>query len=160
VNNNKNVANFSPFSTSLIRFATNIILIDVKKKRIKSITRFINKFLKKRNLTLKKTKRIKWSLGNKLNFLGWTFHWIIPNKKNWITNFTKKISINSKRKLYVYPNKKNTQNVKLKIKNLLSLKNTSLTPQQIIKKLNSIILKWNNYFSLNLNQNLLGTNLD
>jgi hypothetical protein len=34
VNNNKNVADFSSFSTSLIRFATNIILIDIKKKWI------------------------------------------------------------------------------------------------------------------------------
>jgi hypothetical protein len=122
----------------------------------------INKFLKKRNLLLKTKNMIKWPIKNKLSFLGWTFHLFFPNKKNWITNYIKRSFISYKRqkKLCIYPSKKSTQNLKKKIKNFFSLKNTFFTPQQMIKQLNPMILKWSEYFSPNWNQNLLRSNID
>ena len=149
-------------STPLIRFATNVIFVDITQKHVIKTKKRINKFLKKRNLTLKKTKITEWSIKKKLNFLGWTFHFIYPNKRNWLTNLTKKTATKFKNqsKLYTYPSKKNTKNFKTEIKKLLSIKNSSLTPQQISKQLNSIVLSWSNYFLPSLNQRLLRSNLD
>jgi len=151
-------------SAHLIRFADDFIFTSVTEKGTIRAKQAIEKFLEERGLTLnkEKTQIIKWTLGKKLNFLGWTFHLISPNKVNWLTDLPKSVStrLKNRTKLYVYPSVKSTKNFRTKVKNLLSLKNAYLTPQQIIKKLNPIIWGWSNYFLPSPNQYSLRSYLD
>jgi len=130
-------------STHLIRFADDFIFTSVKEQSILRAKKSIETFLKKRGLALnvEKTRIIKWTMGKKLNFLGWTFHLISPNKVNWLTDLPKSLStrLKDRTKLYVYPSRESTKSFKNDVKDLLSLRNTNFTPQQIIKKLNPII---------------------
>jgi len=151
-------------SAHLIRFADDFIFTSLTEKGTIRAKQAIEKFLEERGLTLnkEKTQIIKWTMGKKLNFLGWTFHLISPNKVNWLTDLPKSVStrLKDRTKLYVYPSVKSTKNFRIKVKNLLSLKNVYLTPQQIIKKLNSIIWGWSNYFLPSPNQYSLRSYLD
>lgn len=151
-------------ATHLIRFADDFIFTSVTEQGVMRAKKSIETFLKKRGLTLnaEKTQIIKWTMGKKLNFLDWTFHLISPNKINWLTDLPKNISrsLKNRTKLYVYPSRESTKSFKNNIKDLLSLKNTNLTPQQIIKKLNPIIWEWSNYFLPSPNQYTLRSYLD
>ena len=130
-------------SAHLIRFADDFICISVTEQAILRAKKFTETFLKKRGLTLnaEKTRIIKWTMGNKLNFLGWTFHLVSPNKINWLTDLPKNIftRLKDRTKLYVYPSRESTKSFKNDVKDLLNLRNTNCTPQQIIKKLNFIV---------------------
>ena len=92
-------------------------------------------------LNEEKTHIMNWTMGKKLNFLGWTFHLISPNKVNWLTDLSKSVStrLKDRTKLYIYPSVRCTKNLRTKIKSLLSMKSINNTPQQIIKKLNFIL---------------------
>jgi retron-type reverse transcriptase len=151
-------------STHLIRFADDFIFTSVTEQSTLKAKKSIETFLKKRGLTLnvEKTRIIKWTMGKKLNFLGWTFHLISPNKVNWLTDLPKSIStrLKDRTKLYVYPSRESTKSFKNDVKDLLSLRNTNFTPQQIIKKLNPTIWGWSNYFLPSPNQYALRSYLD
>lgn len=151
-------------SAHLIRFADDFIFTCVTEEGILRAKKAIENFLRARGLSLneEKTQIIKWTMGKKLNFLGWTFHLISPKKVNWLTDLPKSVStrLKDRTKLYLYPSVKSTKNFRVKIKKLLSLKTTYLTPQQIIKKLNLIIWRWSNYFLPSPNQYGLRSNLD
>ena len=151
-------------SAHLIRFADDFIFTSVTEEGTVKAKQAVEKFLEERGLTLneEKTQIIKWTMGKKLNFLGWTFHLISPNKVNWLTDLPKSVStrLKDRTKLYIYPSVESTKNFRTKVKNLLSLKNAYLTPQQIIKKLNPIIWGWSNYFLPSPNQYSLRSHLD
>jgi retron-type reverse transcriptase len=150
--------------THLIRFADDFIFTSLTEEGSIRAKKSIEKFLEERGLALneEKTKLIKWTMGKKLDFLGWTFHLISPNKVNWLTDLPKSISrrLKDRTKLYIYPSVKNTKNFRAKIKNLLCLKNTNLTPQKMIKNLNPIIWGWSNYYLPSPNQYRLRSYLD
>jgi retron-type reverse transcriptase len=151
-------------STHLIRFADEFIFTSVTEQSVVRAKKSIETFLKERGLTLnvEKPQIIKWTMGKKLNFLGWTFHLISPNKVNWLTDLPKSIStrLKDRTKLFMYPSRESTKSFKTRIKNLLNLKNTNYTPQQMIKKLNPIIWGWSNYFLPSPNQYGLRSYLD
>ena len=151
-------------STHLIRFADDFIFTSITEQGVIRAKKSIETFLKERGLTLnaEKTQIIKWTMGKKLNFLGWTFHLISPNKVNWLTDLPKSIStrLKDRTKLYMYPSRESTKSFKTRIKDLLSLKNANYTPQQMIKKLNPIIWGWSNYFLPSPNQYRLRSYLD
>lgn len=151
-------------SAHLIRFADDFIFTSVTEQGVIKAKKSITEFLEKRGLALnkEKTQIMKWTMGGKLNFLGWTFHLISPNKVNWLTDLPKSVStkLKDRTKLYIYPSVKSSKNFRTKIKNLLNLKNTNLTPQQMIKKLNPIIWGWSNYFLPSPNQYKLRSYLD
>jgi RNA-directed DNA polymerase len=59
-------------STHLVRFADDFLFITLNPEGIENSQRAIDKFLKERGLSLseEKTRTIKFSLGQKLDFLG------------------------------------------------------------------------------------------
>jgi len=120
--------------------------------------------LKERGLVLntEKTQYLRWTMGKKLDFLGWTFHLISPKQVNWLTDLPKSVStrLKNRTKLYVYPSNKSTSRLREIIKDILSMSNVGLTPEAIIKRLNEVICGWSNYFIPTANQYALRANLD
>lgn len=151
-------------STHLIRFADDFLLITMNPKGVENALRSIRRFLGERGLTLseEKTRTIKMTMGSKLNFLGWTFHMLSPRKPNWLTNLPRSVStrLKDRTKLYVYPSTKNTAKLRDTIKEVTSLKNTRIQPQDLIRQINPIIWGWSNYFNPGPNQYALRSNLD
>jgi retron-type reverse transcriptase len=145
-------------TTHLIRFADDFLFTTINPEGIENALVGIKDFLKIRGLELseEKTSKIKFSMGKKIDFLGWTFHMISPNKVNWLTNIPHSIST----RLFIYPSAKSTKNFRETIKEATSIKYASLRPQEMIKKLNPIIWGWSNYFLPSPNQYRLRTTLD
>lgn len=151
-------------SHHLIRFADDFILIGLTKHNVYKAKNKIEAFLNIRGLSpnLVKSRVHKWFVGKKFDFLGWTFHLLVVKKTNWLTSFPKNTFTRLKNgiKLYIYPSNKSTKNFRTKVKELLSLKNVSLTPLQAIKRLNLMIECWDNYFLPSPNQYSLRARLD
>lgn len=151
-------------SNHLIRFADDFVLIGLTKQNVYKAKNKIEAFLNIRGLSLNlvKSRVHKWFVGKKFDFLGWTFHLLVVKTTNWLTRFSKNNFTRLKNgiKLYIYPSNKSTKNFRTKVKELLSLKNVSLTPLHAIKKLNLIIKCWSNYFLLSPNQYSLRARLD
>jgi len=101
----------------------------------------IKEFLKIRGLELaeEKTKMISMKMGSQVNFLGWTFHMLVPNKVNWLTDVPNSVSTRLKdiTKLYIYPSK--TKKFRDHIKMASSLKYTGIKHQELIWIINPII---------------------
>jgi Group II intron, maturase-specific domain/Reverse transcriptase (RNA-dependent DNA polymerase) len=151
-------------STHLVRFADDFLLAAMNPEGIKNALVGIKAFLKTRGLELseEKTSSIQFSMGRKIDFLGWTFHKIRPNKTNWLTNVPHFISIRLKDriKMFSYPSAKNTKKFRETVKEATSMKYVSLKPQDMIRKLNFIIRGWSNYFLPSPNQYRLRGTLD
>lgn len=151
-------------SSHLIRFADDFLFISPSAEGINNALRSIREFLGKRGLTLseEKTRVIRMSMGKKLDFLGWTFHMLSPNKVNWLTDLPHSIStvLKDRTKLYIYPSRKNTCALRDSIKEWTGMKSVGLRPQELIRKINPIIRGWSNYFSPCPNQYALRASLD
>lgn len=151
-------------ATHLIRYADNFIFTSLDPQGPAKAKKGIEDFLNIRGLKLNedKTNIIKWSMGAKLNFLGWTFHLISPNKVNWLTDVPKSLStrLSDRTKLYVYPSKKSVQRFRDNIKTITNLSYSKLTPIEFIKLINPIIYRWGNYFIPSPNQYALRKNMD
>lgn len=151
-------------ASHLIRYADDFLFITLNPKGLEQAIPAIKEFLKVRGLELseEKTKMISMKIGNQLNFLGWTFHMLVPNKVNWLTDVPNSTStrLTDRTKLYIYPSKKSTQNFRDHIKLATSMRYTGLKPQELIRMLNPIIWGWSNYFLPSPNQHALRSNLD
>jgi hypothetical protein len=66
---------------------------------------------------------------------------ISPNKINWLTDVPHAIStrLKDRTKLFIYPSAKNTKKFRETVKEATSIKYVALKPQDMIRKLNSII---------------------
>ena len=64
------------------------------------------------------TKSIHWSIGNKFDFLSWTFHFIKPVCVNWIIRAPRKAV--GKHWLSVYPSRNATKSLRSRIKAMTS----------------------------------------
>jgi retron-type reverse transcriptase len=151
-------------ATHLIRYADDFVFTALDEQSVNNAKEHIERFLEDRGLSLnkEKTRIIKWSMGAKLDFLGWTFHLISPRKVNWLTDLPSSVSkrLKDRSKLYIYPSNKSTKKFRSNIKEILNIKNASYTPQQIIKMLNLVIWDWSNYYLPSPNQYSLRSNLD
>ena len=150
--------------THFIRFADDFLVTTINPESIENALVGIRGFLKTRGLELseEKTSSIKFSMGKKINFLGWTFHMISPNKINWLTDVPRSVStrLKDRTKLFLYPSVKNTKKFRETIKTATSMKYVSMKPQDMIRKLNPIIQGWSNYFLPSPNQYRLRSTLD
>jgi retron-type reverse transcriptase len=148
--------------SKLVRYADNFVFVTCNKEAAKNALRSINQFMITRGLNLndEKTKVLDWKMGEKLNFLGWTFHLIVPNRVNWLTDVPKNISSNLKDRagLYVYPSSKSTKQLRETIKEITSY--YTLTPSELITQLNYVITGWSNYFLPSPKQGRLRQSLD
>lgn len=151
-------------SSHLIRFADDFLFISHSPEGVHNALRSIKEFLAVRGLTLseEKTRIIRMSMGQKFDFLGWTFHMLSPNKVNWLTDVPHSIStvLRDRTKLYIYPSRKNTATLRQTIKGWTGMNSVGLRPQELIRKINPIIWGWSNYFNPGPNQYALRANLD
>lgn len=151
-------------STHLIRYADDFVFITQNPDGIERARAGINNFLGERGLKLNgdKTRTIKFSMGNKFDFLGWTFHMLSPDKVNWLTDVPHSIStrLKDRTKLYVYPSSESTKRFRAKIKDCTGMSSVGLKPTEVIRRLNQIIWGWGNYFTPSPNQYYLRASLD
>ena len=151
-------------SSHLIRFADDFLFISPSPEGVYNALRSVKQFLGVRGLTLseEKTQIIRMSMGQKFDFLGWTFHMLSPNKVNWLTDVPHSIStvLRDRTKLYIYPSRKNTGTLRETIKGWTGMNSVGLRPQELIRKINPIIWGWSNYFNPGPNQYALRANLD
>ena len=138
-------------STWLVRYGDDFVIGTRAKKAIHLIYRDLEVFLLERGLSfnLDKTKMIKWTMGKKLNFLGWTHHLIIPRKVNWMIRtapytYSNRFDYNG---LITYPSKDSIQKLKNRIVEITNKSNSFKAAETIIKELGYVILGWSNYFS-------------
>lgn len=151
-------------NTHFIRYADDFLVITSSEEAIGHIKTAINEYLKHRGLILseEKTKKIKWMMNNKLDFLGWTFHLINPRKINWITQANRTIAgkLSDWRGLYVYPSRKSTSNFRTSIKNATSISEVNKNVDNVFKSVINIIVGWSNYFSPGPKQTYIRHHLD
>lgn len=94
-------------ASHLIRYADDFLFITLNPKGIEQGKQAIIKFLECRGLELSeyKTNIVNMKMGKKINFLGWTFHMLVPNKVNWLTDVHHSVStrLKDRAKLVIYP---------------------------------------------------------
>ena len=137
-------------TTQIVRFADDFIIITNHLKAAQIIKQKVEKFLAIRGLQTNKNKTLflPWKHNTKFDFLGFTFHYILNNKKTKLAvQYNKKKGRYVRTGLYVYPNKFNITSFKLKIKSICR-KNMNMSPYKLIHLLNPIIRGWGNYFSV------------
>lgn len=148
----------------VIRYADDFIVIAINEESMGNIIQGIKTFLNERGLILSpdKTVKIKWSFGKKFDFLGWTFHLLLPNKVNWIIQADKSKAgkLIDWQGLYIYPSVKSTSKFRAAIKEITSLKNNGKSFEWVIKEANKLIVGWSNYFSPGPKQTHIRHHLD
>lgn len=152
-------------ATHLVRYADDFIITTLGKEPMTNAIRGVKTFLAERGLEINEDKSqiIKWTMGKKLNFLGWTFHLLQPYHINWLTDIAKSLSnrLNDRIKVYVYPSSQSTKKFRDNIKTVTSSNNIHITPTELIKEfLNPLIYGWSNYFIPSPNQYELRKSLD
>ena len=148
----------------MVRYADDIIIGTNSMEFLKPIKESLIDFLKERGLELseKKTREIEWKIGNKLDFLSWTFHLVKPVKVNWIIK-APKVAIGRKSDwlgLYVYPSRKATQNLRNTVKSITSISNIYKTVGVVVNELTLYLRGWSEYFRPGGKQTKLRVGLD
>lgn len=135
----------------IIRFADDFIIICNDKHEVKKIKTKLQEFLTYRGLKINEEKSIyiKWVNGAKVDYLGFTFHYINAPKLSRITEQQIKTISTMKRELYIYPSNDSIMKFKKKINNVLKT-NLNWSPYKMIKTLNPIIREWGNYFGIGM----------
>ena len=139
-------------STSwMVRYADDFIIGVKGKVALDIVKNQLEIFLKERGLRLssEKTEIKTFNRNTKLNFLSWTFHYLVPKRVSWIIRARKKSAgrLSDWEGLYVYPSKTSVSKLKSNIKQITSHSNAWKSEEIIIKSLTKIILGWSNYFS-------------
>jgi len=139
-------------STSwMVRYADDFIIGVKGKVPLEKVKKQLEIFLKERGLKLssEKTEIKTFHRNTKLNFLSWTFHYLVPKRVSWIIKARKKIAgrLCDWEGLYVYPSKASVSKLKSNIKQITSHSNVWKSEDIIIKSLTKVILGWSNYFS-------------
>jgi retron-type reverse transcriptase len=149
---------------SIVRFADDIIIVTNNQELTSIIMSNLNSFLKDRGLSLSETKTriIPWKMGNSLNYLGWTFMLIRPNRVMWMIKTKRALAgkLNDWTGMYCFPSRKSTKNLRNNVKSITSMKNTYKSVSIISQELSLLIRGWSNYFSPGGKQTLLRANLD
>jgi len=151
-------------AAGFVRYADDFIVVSNNIENLNYLKNLIDSFLEDRGLKLNndKTTILKWSVGAKLDFLSWRFHIIKPKNKNfWLTKTIRQRAgrLSDWIGLYIYPTPQSTLNLRKNIKKWTSKKNSILSLDVIIKKLNQLITGWSNYYTpaprlLHLKRNL------
>ncbi len=134
--------------SNVFRYAGKFIVVVNDEKAAVIIKDKIEQFLFQRGLKINPEKSclFLWENNTRFEFLGFTFHNILRfNKRTIITTQKKAYKVKMRRGLYVYPSKNSIQKFKWQIKNSFIL---NMSPYKLINKLNPIIRKWGNYFSV------------
>ena len=133
-----------------VRYADDFIIGVNTNELIPFMMKSIKEFLAERGLQLsdEKTHIIPWKLGEKFDFLSWTFHLIRSNKVNWINKAPKQVRghLTDWMGLYVCPSRKATAHLRSQIKEITSIKNTHKSVGDVVMELGSVIRGWSNYF--------------
>ena len=148
----KNKAMVDLKSTSwVIRYADDFIIGIKGKMPLDKVRAQLEIFLQERGLSLskEKTKVIKFNRNTKINFLSWTFYYLVPKRVSWIIKTHKKAAgrLSDWSGLHVYPSKPAITNLKSKIKHITKHSNSWKAEEVIIKTISSIVVGWSNYFS-------------
>lgn len=148
----KNKSRVDLKSTSwVIRYADDFIIGVKGKMPLDKVREQLEFFLQKRGLSFskEKTKVIKFNRNTKINFLSWTFHYLVPKKVSWIIKTHKKAAgrLSDWSGLHVYPSKLAISTLKSKIKHITKHSNSWKAEEVIIKTISSIVIGWSNYFS-------------
>lgn len=132
----------------IVRYADHFIVISNDFEEIKLLNTKIKEFLKQRGLNLNnyKSHLYKWLNGVKLNFIGFTFHYINIIKRSRITAKMSNKVTKFRVGLYIYPCDFKIKIFKDKIKS--TLRNLNMSPYDMIQELNPIISVWGNYFCI------------
>jgi RNA-directed DNA polymerase len=137
------------FTSSIIRYADDFIVVVNDKEQAEMISDEIDTFLKERGLNKNpiKSKVFKWENNAKFDYLGFTFHYILGKRfsKRTIQRKHNKNFVRSG--LYVYPSKLKVQSFKNKIKATIK-SNLNVSPYRLVNILNPIIRGWGNYFGI------------
>jgi retron-type reverse transcriptase len=150
-------------NTWVIRYADDFIVSAKHELHLKEAIKSINDFLKERGLEIskKKTKTIKWKMGAKFDFLGWTHKLIVPRRSFWLIKKDKRIrgALADWKGNYAYPSRKSTKNFRDMIVALTNIKQIKRKERDVIIDMNAVIRVWINYFTpcphlLNLFRNL------
>lgn len=135
----------------VIRYADDFIIGVKGKVPLQIVRKQLELFLKERGLTLstEKTRIINFKRNTKINFLSWTFHYLVPKKVSWIIKSHKKIAgrLSDWNGLHVYPSKTAISKLKSRIKQITNHSNSWKAEEIIIKTISSIVVGWSNYFS-------------
>lgn len=138
-------------STWVYRYADDFIIITKALPALKNIKEALDLFLDERGLQFseEKTQMIKWSMGKKLDFLGWTYHLMVPRKLNWITRRKPGTYglLTDFLGLHLYPSRKSINKLMKNVKSITSIKNTNMSDISLIQNLGWTISGWANYFS-------------
>lgn len=149
---------------SCIRYADDIIIVTNNKELLNIIFSDLNTFLSERGLSLSevKTKVIPWVMGNKLNYLGWTYMLIKPKRVMWMIKAKRSIAgkLRDWAGMYCFPSRESTKNLRNNVKRITSMKNTYKSVGDICQELSFLIRGWSNYFSPGGKQSALRTYLD
>lgn len=148
----KNQARVDLKSTSwVVRYADDFLIGVKGKMPLYKVKEQLEIFLQERGLSFSKdkTKIIKFNRNTKINFLSWTFHYLVPNRVSWIIKTHKKAAgrLSDWSGLHVYPSKLAITNLKSKIKHITKHSNSWKAEEVVIKTMNSILVGWSNYFS-------------
>lgn len=158
LNNSKSESDYRKLATVdlkstswTVRYADDFIIGVKGKAPLHKVKIQLELFLKERGLTLssEKTEIKTFNRNIKLNFLSWTFHYLVPKRVSWIIKTRKK---NAGRLcdwagLHIYPSKTTVSKLKANIKQITSHFNSWKSEDIIIKSLTKIIIGWSNYFS-------------
>lgn len=133
----------------IIRFANDFIIIANEESEIAKLKDKLKEFLERRGLVINKEKSslMKWKNGVKVNYLGFTFHYINKPYASRITEQRKKSVVSLRGGLYVYPSSEKISGFKKKIKSVLQ-ENINKSPYRIVEILNPIIRGWADYFGV------------
>jgi retron-type reverse transcriptase len=163
----KNIANLKinlKRNTHFLRYADDFLVVTSSEEAINNIKLAINKFLVDRGLELskEKTKIIRWTMGTKIDFLGWTYHLVNPRKVNWLiwADKSKAGKLSDWKGLYIYPSRKSTKNFRNNIKKITSISQIHKDVYLIIREIINTIVGWSNYFSHGPKQTHIRHHLD
>ena len=136
-------------TSSVVRYADDVIVVVNDKQQAKVICDKICTFLQERGLNknLNKSKVFKWESDKKFDYLGFTFHYILGKRFSKITMQRKHTKNFVRSGLYVYPSKLKVQSFKHKVKETIK-SNLNVSPYRLVNILNPIIRGWGNYFGV------------
>jgi len=158
LNNSKSESDYRKLATVdlkstswMVRYADDFIIGVKGEAPLYKVKNQLELFLNKRGLTLssEKTEIKTFNRNTKLNFLSWTFHYLVPKRVSWIIKARKKSAgrLSDWTGLHVYPSKTAVFKLKFNIKQITRHSNSWKSEDVIIKSLTKVILDWSNYFS-------------
>nr|WAK85005.1 hypothetical protein and HNH endonuclease [Amicula sp. isolate GU52X-4 cfCalB7] len=135
----------------IIRYADDFIIGVKGKVPLEIVKKQLELFLKERGLTLsrEKTRIINFNRNTKINFLSWTFHYLVPKRVSWIIKSHKKVAgrLSDWNGLHVYPSKTAISKLKYRIKRITKHSNSWKAEEVVIKTISFLVVGWSNYFS-------------